>query len=73
MNPLLSPRLSHRNLPGRLLIPVLLGVLALGDLRVEILLLADHFTFTSFSAGLLAHPLAVAVLALLPSLVRHYR
>uniref|UniRef100_UPI004047788A hypothetical protein n=1 Tax=Cyanobium sp. TaxID=2164130 RepID=UPI004047788A len=56
-----------------MLIPALLGVLALGDLRVELLLLADHFTFTSFSAALLAHPLAVAVLALLPSLVRHYR
>ena len=69
----MSPRLSSRNLPGRLLIPVLLGALALGDLRVELLLLADHFTFTSFSAALLAHPLAVAVLALLPSLVRHYR
>jgi hypothetical protein len=51
----------------------LLGALALGDLRVELLLLADHFTFTSFSAALLAHPLAVAVLALMPSLVRHYR
>ena len=51
----------------------LLGALALGDLRVELLLLADHFTFTSFSAALLAHPLAVAVLVLMPSLVRHYR
>ncbi|MCX5938755.1 MAG: hypothetical protein NTW02_11305 [Cyanobium sp. LacPavin_0920_WC12_MAG_62_9] len=51
----------------------MLGVLALGDLRVELVLLADHFTFTSFSAALAAHPLAIAVLALLPSLVRHYR
>ena len=69
----MSPYLSSRNPRGRLLIPALLGVLALADLRVELLLLADHFTFTSFSAALLAHPLAVAVLALLPSLVRHYR
>ena len=69
----MSPHLSSRNPRGRLLIPALLGVLALGDLRVELLLLADHFTFTSFSAALVAHPLAVAVLALMPSLVRHYR
>ena len=69
----MGPHLSSRNLPGSLLIPALLGVLALGDLRVELVLLADHFTFTSFSAALAAHPLAVAVLALLPSLVRHYR
>ena len=69
----MRPHLSSRNLSGRLLIPALLGVLALGDLRVELVLLADHFTFTSFSAALAAHPLAVAVLALLPSLVRHYR
>ena len=65
--------MSSRNPRGRLLIPALLGVLALGDLRVELLLLADHFTVTSFIAALVAHPLAVAVLALLPSLVRHYR
>jgi hypothetical protein len=65
--------LTSRNLPGRLLIPALLGALALGDLRVELVLLADHFTVTSFSAALAAHPLAVAVLALMPSLVRHYR
>ena len=69
----MRPHLSRRNLSGRLLIPALLGVLALGDLRVELVLLADHFTFTSFSAALAAHPLAIAVLALLPSLVRHYR
>lgn len=69
----MRPHLSSSNLPGRLFIPALLGVLALGDLRVELVLLADHFTFTSFSAALAAHPLAVAVLALLPSLVRHYR
>jgi hypothetical protein len=65
--------LIKRNFPGRLLIPVGLGALALGDLRVELRLLSDHFTFTSFGAALLAHPLAVAVLALMPSLVRHYR
>ena len=69
----MSARLSSRNSSGRLLSPALLGVLALGDLRVELVLLADHFTFTSFSAALVAHPLAVAVLALMPSLVRHYR
>jgi hypothetical protein len=55
------------------LIPALLGILALGDLRVELLLLVDHFTFTSLSSALAYHPLAVAVLVLLPSLVRRYR
>jgi len=62
-----------RHLPARLAIPVLFGLLALADLRVELLLLADHFTFTSLVAAVQAHPLAVAVLALMPSLVRHYR
>ena len=65
--------LSSRNLRGSLLIPIVLGALALGDMRVELILLADHFTLTSFGAALVAHPLAVAVLALMPSLVRHYR
>jgi hypothetical protein len=65
--------LSSRNFSGRLAIPVFLGALALADLRIELLLLAEHFTFTSLGAALLAHPLAVAVLALMPSLVRHYR
>ncbi len=54
-------------------IPVLLGLLALLDLRVELQLLSDHFTLTALGAAIRSHPLAVAVLLLLPSLLRHYR
>ncbi|MCT0219148.1 hypothetical protein KQ304_09070 [Synechococcus sp. CS-1329] len=55
------------------LIPVLLALLALGDLGTELRLLADHFTWASLLAAMQQHPLAVAVLLLTPSLIRHYR
>lgn len=54
------------------LVPLVLAMLALFDLRSELRLLADHFTWSSLLAALRAHPLAVAVLALLPSLWRRY-
>jgi hypothetical protein len=54
-------------------VPVLLALLALVDLRVELQLLADHFTFVSLAAAIRNHPLATAVLLLLPSLFQHYR
>lgn len=54
-------------------IPLLLAMLAVLDLRVELQVLADHFTLTSLWFGLRAHPLAVAVLILIPSLWRRYR
>lgn len=53
--------------------PVLLGLLALLDLRVELQLLADHFTFSSLAAAIRNHLLATAVLLLLPSLLHKYR
>jgi hypothetical protein len=53
--------------------PLLLGLLALLDLRTEIQLLLDHFTWTSLSVIPLQHPLAVMVLVLLPSMLRRYR
>ena len=53
--------------------PLLLGLLALLDLRVELQLLADHFTLTALTEALRNHPLATAVFLLLPSLVSHYR
>ena len=56
---------SSRSIPWPLL---LLAALALLDLRVELQLLLDHFTWTSLLAIPLAHPLAVAVLVLLPGL-----
>jgi hypothetical protein len=51
----------------------LLALLALFDLRVELLILLDHFTFTSLAAALSSHLLAVSVLLLTPSLLRRYR
>ena len=53
--------------------PLLLLVLALLDLRTELLLLLDHFTWTSLSIIPAQHPLAMAVLLLWPSLLRRYR
>jgi hypothetical protein len=54
-------------------VPVLLLLLALADLRVEIQLMADHFTFTTLAAAFRTHLLAVFVLLLQPSLWKHYR
>lgn len=54
-------------------IPVLLALLALGDLGTELRLLADHFTWSSLVSAIQQHPLAVVVLLLIPSLIRHYR
>ena len=48
-------------------------LLALLDLRVELELLADHFTVTSLIQAIVSHPLAVFALAVQPSLLRRYR
>lgn len=64
---------SHRERPlTQRLIPLILAVLAVLDLRVELQLLVDHFTLTSLWFALASHPLAVAVLLLTPSLLRRY-
>lgn len=55
------------------LIPVLLAVLALLDLRVELELLADHFTLAALVQAIRSHPLAIVVLLVQPSLLRRYR
>lgn len=55
------------------LVPLLLLVLALSDLRVEFQLLADRFTFTTLLNGIRHHWLAVIVLVCQPSLWRQYR
>lgn len=47
-----------------------LAVLALYDLRVDIQLLLDHFTWSALIAAITAHPLAIAVLLLVPLLLR---
>jgi hypothetical protein len=51
----------------------MLMILAIADLRVDLLLLFDHFTLTTLTQAILSHPLAVAVLVAQPSLWRHYR
>lgn len=61
---------ARRGLP---LLPLLLLALALIDLRVELMLLWDHLTFTAVVAAIQSHLLAVAVLVAQPSLWRHYR
>lgn len=51
----------------------LLAALAVWDLRTELQLLRDHFTLTSLGAAVWNHPLAVAVLLLLPAMLRRNR
>ncbi len=55
------------------LLPLALLLLALFDLRVELLLLWDHITLTSLIEAIGSHPLAVLVLVMQPSLWRRYR
>lgn len=66
-----SPEAPRRR--GLPLVPLLLLLLALADLRVEFQLLADRFTLTSLLTGIRHHWLAVVVLLCQPSLWRHYR
>ena len=56
-----------------LLVPLLLALLALLDLRVELQLLFDHLTLTSLTEAVRTHLLAVMVLLFTPSLLRRYR
>ena len=53
-----------------MLLVIGLALLALWDLRVELQLLLQHFTWTALRGAVLAHPLAVVVLAILPGLAR---
>lgn len=55
------------------MLPLVLLLLALIDLRVELILLWDHVTLTALTAAVQSHLLAVAVLVSQPSLWRHYR
>jgi len=43
--------------------------LAVYDLRLELQLLADHFTLTTLRAAIASHPLAVLVLLTMPPLL----
>jgi hypothetical protein len=55
------------------LVPVLLAVLALLDLRAELQLLADHFTFASLMEVPRHHPLAITVLLFTPWMIQRTR
>lgn len=61
---------SRRRFP---VVPLLLALLALLDLRVELQLLFDHVTLTSLTTAVRTHLLAVMVLLFTPSLLRRYR
>jgi hypothetical protein len=43
--------------------------LAVYDLRLELQLLADHFTLTALNAAISNHPLAMVVLLIMPPLL----
>ena len=55
------------------LIPILLAILALLDLRTELQLLADHFTFASLVEIPRHHPLAIAVPVFTPWMIQSSR
>ena len=64
-------RVSDGRRPLQLpLFPILLALLALIDLRTELQLLADHFTFASLVEIPRHHPLAIAVLVFTPWMIR---
>ncbi|MEN9859605.1 MAG: hypothetical protein RLZZ515_87 [Cyanobacteriota bacterium] len=63
-------RSARQRLP---LIPLLLALLALLDLRTELQLLVDHFTITSLVEIPRHHPLALAVLLCTPWLMQRSR
>jgi hypothetical protein len=62
---------GHRK--GWPVLPVVLAILALWDLRDDLRLLIDRPTFTAVLYLLRGHPLAVLVLLLQPSFWRRYR
>jgi hypothetical protein len=76
----MSPPADGEGIPRRpparqslTVVPIVLAVLALWDLRDDLLLLLDRPTFTASFYLLRGHPLAVLVLLLQPSLWRRYR
>ncbi|MFM7640744.1 MAG: hypothetical protein ACKO45_04250 [Cyanobium sp.] len=62
--------MNARQVPA---IPLLLLILSLADLKSELRLLLDHFTFTTLLVAIQSHLLAVTVLALMPSIWRMYQ
>ncbi len=54
------------------LVPIILLLLAVFDIRNEIRLLIDHLTFTSILYCIREHSLAIAILVFSPSLFKVY-
>ncbi len=52
-------------------IPVFLGLMSIWDLRVEIRLLVENFTFIGLFYAIGKHPLAISVLLLLPLMLKN--
>ena len=67
-----DPLASRRRRRSQRWFPLLLLLLALIDLRTELLLLRDHVTLTSISYAVRHHALAITVLAAMPSLWQRY-
>ena len=52
-------------------IPVFLGFMSIWDLRVEIRLMVENFTFIGLFYAIGKHPLAISVLLLLPLMLKN--
>jgi len=52
-------------------IPVFLGLMSIWDLRVEIRLMVENFTFIGLFYAIGKHPLAISVLLLLPFMLNN--
>ena len=52
-------------------IPVFLGLMSIWDLRVEIRLMVENFTFIGLFYAIGKHPLAISVLLLLPVMLKN--
>jgi len=70
-NPSAGSERRRRAVPARWF-PILLILLALGDLRTEVLLLGDQFTLTGLGYAIRHHQLAVLVLLCSGSLWRRF-
>ncbi len=66
----MNKSIATRNIEDCL--PLILLIFAIFDLRVEILIICNHFTFTAVLFALRHHPLAVIVLLATPSMWRRY-
>ena len=52
-------------------IPVFLGLMSIWDLRVEIRLMVENFTFIGLFYAIGKHPLAISVLLILPLMLKN--